>query len=51
MVLIVASIICQVLALKSWYGCAVPDNTTVSDVYYEYSSSALDGAYFGLLSG
>jgi len=24
------------------YGCAAPENTSVADVYYEYSSGGLD---------
>ena len=42
MVMIVARIRCQARILKAWYGCSVPDNATVSDVYYEYSSGMLD---------
>ena len=26
----------------AWYGCAAPENASVADVYYEYSSSGLD---------
>ena len=40
--MIVALIRCQEQILKAWYGCSVPDNATVSDVYYEYSSGMLD---------
>ena len=25
-----------------WYGCAALENTSVADVYYEYSSGGLD---------
>jgi len=26
----------------AWYGCAAPENASVADVYYEYSSGGLD---------
>jgi len=26
----------------AWYGCAEPENASVADVYYEYSSGGLD---------
>ena len=26
----------------AWYGCAAPENASVADIYYEYSSGGLD---------
>ena len=42
MVLIVVSVRCKARVLKVWYGCAAPENASVADVYYEYSSGGLD---------
>ena len=28
--------------VMAWYGCAAPENASVADVYYEYSSGGLD---------
>ena len=42
MVLIVVHVCCEARELKAWYGCAAPENASVTDVYYEYSSGGLD---------
>jgi len=33
--------LCEARVL-TWYGCAAPENASVADVYYEYSSGGLD---------
>ena len=33
---------CGATILKPWYGCSVPDSSTVADVFIEFSSGRLD---------
>jgi len=42
MVLIVVCVRCEARVLKAWYGCAARENTSVADIYYEYSFGGLD---------
>ena len=41
-VIVVLRIRCKVWVLKPWYGCAMPENATISDVYYECSLGVLN---------
>jgi len=43
MVLIVVHVCCEARVLKVWYGCAVPENASVADIYYRYEYSSAHG--------
>lgn len=42
MVFVILQIRCAARVLKPWYGCVVPNGSSVADVYTDYSSGTLD---------
>ena len=36
---------CGATILKPWYGCSVPDSSTMSDVFFDFSSGRLDQTF------
>ena len=42
MVFVILQIRCAARVLKLWYGCSVPDTSSVADIYTDYSSGVLD---------
>ena len=44
MVFVILQIRCAARVPKLWYGCSVPDTSSVADVYTDYSLGVLDNS-------
>ena len=42
MVFVILQICCAARVLKLWYGCSVPDTSSVADVYINYNSGIMN---------
>ena len=44
MVFAIVQIKCGLKVVKPWYGCAIVDSCSLSDLHYEFSGGQLDGS-------